>query len=100
MSTNMGQGQGQGGGMDDKTILDDCLSTQKFLANTQNTYANEAASTELRTDILNILNEEHQLQAQLFQAASQRGWYNPKRASDQEIAQAQSKYSQQQGQSR
>jgi len=86
-------GQGQGGSnMDDKTIVDDCLSTQKFLTSQQNTYAGESASNELRSDLLNILNEEQQLQAQLFQAASQRGWYNPKRASDQEIAETQSKF--------
>jgi spore coat protein CotF len=95
MSTmhRQGPGQGQGGGnMDDKTIVDDCLSTQKFLASTQNTYAGEASSNELRSDLLNILNEEQQLQAQLFQAASQRGWYSPKRANEQEIAQVQSKF--------
>ena len=102
MYTGKGQGQGQGGGqaqgggnMDDKTIVDDCLSTQKFLSNNQNTYAHEASSNELRSDLINILTEENQLQAQLFQVASQRGWYNPKRAEDQEIAQAQAKFRQQ-----
>jgi spore coat protein CotF len=78
--------------MDDKTIIDDCLSTQKFLSGNQNTYAGESANSELRADLLSILHEEQQLQAQLFQAASQRGWYSPKRANEQEIAQAQSKF--------
>jgi len=86
-----GGNRGQGT-MTEKEIVDDGISTQKFLAGTVNTYANEATSDELRADLLNVLHEDHQLQAKLFQAASQRGWYNVKQATDQDISQAQSKY--------
>jgi spore coat protein CotF len=85
------QGQGQGA-MSEKSIVDDCLSTQKFLSNTQNVYAGESSAGELRTDILNVLQDEHQIQARLFQAASQRGWYAPKAAQDQDVSQAQAKF--------
>ncbi|MDP2871738.1 MAG: spore coat protein [Bacillota bacterium] len=79
-------------GMSEREIVEDSLSTQKFLASTADTYANEASSDELRSDLLNVLQEDHQLQAKLFQAASQRGWYQVKQASDQEVSQAQSKH--------
>lgn len=81
-----------GGGMSEREIVEDSLSTQKFLASTADSYANEASSDELRADLLNVLQEDHQLQAKLFQAASQRGWYQVKQATDQEISQAQSKH--------
>lgn len=95
MST-AGGNRGQSG-MTERDIVEDSISTQKFLAGTVNTYANEATSDELRTDLLNVLQEDHQLQAKFFQAASQRGWYDVKRANDQEISQAQSKYRNMQG---
>ena len=87
----VGGNQGQAG-MSEKQILDDGISTQKFLAGVLNTYANEASSDEFRTDLLNVLQEDHQLQAKLFQAEAQRGWYNVKKATDQEVSQAQNKY--------
>jgi hypothetical protein len=86
-----GGNQGQAG-MTEKEILEDGISTQKFMAGTVNTYANEASSDEFRADLLNVLHEDHQVQAKMFQAAAQRGWYNVKKATDQEISQAQNKY--------
>lgn len=81
----------------DEVILKDALSDQKQLTQTYNLASNEAAGNNgLRSDLLHILMEEHELQSAMFNAARKKGWYQPEQASSQEIQQAWQKYGQSQ----
>ncbi|SMC45514.1 spore coat protein [Papillibacter cinnamivorans] len=82
--------------MSDQERIDDFLSSQKQICSTYDTFANECVSTSLRDAFLNILNEEHKIQSDLFNAAQSRGWYNPEQAQAQKISQAYQKFSNQQ----
>ncbi|WP_353894211.1 spore coat protein [Proteinivorax hydrogeniformans] len=73
-------------------ILNDALTNEKHLTNLYNTAANEATNDSLRQDMLNILMDEHNMEASIFNTMQQRGMYNTKQASSQEITQAQQKY--------
>lgn len=66
--------------MDDKTYMEDSLNSQKRITSTYDTYTNECEHQNLRTDFLNILKEEHNIQSDIFTQMSQRGWYNPTQA--------------------
>ena len=81
-----------GGSMGDKEIMTDMLSGQKFLTGTYNNYAGECQNEMLRTDMLNILKEEHCIQNELFTEMSSRGWYTPKPAPMTEITATYQKY--------
>ena len=43
---------------DDKEMLNDALSTQKFLTGDYNAFASECAHPAVRDEFMNILNEE------------------------------------------
>ena len=78
--------------MQDKELLGDVLSTQKWLTSTYSTYANECATPNLRNDMLNILKEEHEIQADLFTEMHNRGWYQTQPAEQQKIEQTKQKF--------
>lgn len=80
--------------MTDKELINDSVSSQKFISGNYNVYANECATPELRNDFLSILNEEHQIQADLFVEMQNRGWYQVQTAEQNKIAQAKQKFSQ------
>ena len=50
----------------EKEILGDALSAQKATTGHFNTYANECVHEDLRETLLDILDEEHELQQNLF----------------------------------
>lgn len=81
--------------LSEKEILQDSLSSQKFVAANYNTFAGECVSEPLRNAMLNILDEEHCIQAQLFSVMHNNGWYPVEPAQQQKIAEAKMKYSQQ-----
>ena len=76
----------------DKEMMDDALSSQKFITEGYNTFANECATPALKTDFMNILNEEHQIQHELFMEAQKRGWYQVEAADQNKVTQAKQKY--------
>lgn len=76
----------------DKEILTDVLSSQKFVTDGYNTFANECATPALRADFMNILNEEHQIQNEIFTEMQTRGWYPVEAADQNKINQARQKY--------
>ena len=76
----------------DQDIMKDMLSSQKFVADSYNTYANECATPAIKSDFMNILNEEHQLQNQLFHEMNKRGWYPTEAADQNKISQVRQKY--------
>lgn len=73
------------GTMGDKEILADLLTSQKHVTASYNTYAGECKCTELRDAFLNILDEEHCIQSDLFTELNSRGWYPTKDAPVNEI---------------
>jgi len=79
--------------MGDKELIDDSISSQKLIETNYSTFANECVNPTLRTDFLNILKEEHDIQADLFTEMQKRGWYQTKAADQNDINQAKQKYS-------
>jgi spore coat protein CotF len=75
----------------EQEILKDALICQKQMTSSYNTYAGECVSETLRNTMLNVLNEEHQIQAELFNELQSRGWYQPEQADQQKIVEAKQK---------
>lgn len=78
--------------MQDKDMLGDALDSQKQITGSYNTSANEAATPAVRDELLNILREEHTIQANLFTEMQKRGWYPTPMAEEQKIQSAKQKY--------
>lgn len=81
----------------DREMMEDALSSQKFITEGYNTFANECASPALKTDFMNILNEEHQIQHELFLEMQKRGWYLVEAADQNKVQQEKQKYMAQSG---
>lgn len=81
--------------MGEKEILQDGLISQKLITDSYNTFAGECVNEQLRGAFLNILDEEHQIQADMFCTMRSNGWYQPEAAEPQKIRQARTKFSQQ-----
>jgi spore coat protein CotF len=89
------QPQGQTASLSDSDILKGVLTITKHVAESVNTFALEAQSDTLRRDYLTVLGDVHGNAKQLFDIMQQKGYYNVKNANPQDIAQAQSTFSQQ-----
>ncbi len=80
------------GVMPEKEMMNDVLSSQKFITDTYNTYTNECATPGVRDEFMKILSEEHSIQAEIFDMMKQRGWYQTPAAEQQKIQQTKQKY--------
>ena len=69
--------------MQDKEMLEDVLTSQKQITGLYNTYANECATTAIRDEMMNILHDEHDIQADIFMEMQKRGWYPTPMAEEQ-----------------
>ena len=78
--------------MGDMEILNDSIASQKMISSSYDTYANECATPNLRDEFLNILKDEHQIQAEIFTEMQKRGWYQIKPADQQQISQTKQKF--------
>lgn len=76
----------------DKDMITDVLSTQKSITGSYNTFANECACPGLKSDMMNILNEEHQIQHDVFCEMQKRGWYQTEAAEVTKINEAKQQY--------
>lgn len=79
----------------EKEILQDCLSSQKLTTGNYNTWAGECANEQLRTAMLNILDDEHRIQADIFTDMNTNGWYPVQPADQQQLQQVKQKFSSQ-----
>jgi len=79
----------------EKEMLNDLLATQKQMTASYNTFAGECVNPNLRNAFLNILDDEHRIQADIFGNLQANGWYQPEQADQQKIQQTQQKLSQQ-----
>ena len=77
---------------DDQEMFNDALYSQKQITENYNLSANECAGAQLRDLFLSILNEEHQIQADLFDEMSKRGWYPVQNADQQQVQQTKPKF--------
>ena len=84
--------------MQDKEMLHDSLSSQKEISGIYNTFSNEWVSTALRNEMLNILHDEHSIEADIFTEMQKRGWYPTEQAEEQKIQSAKQKFTSQNAQ--
>lgn len=77
----------------EREMLTDALSSQKLATDNYNTFANECFNTNVKNEIIDILNEEHQIQYEVFSEMHKRGWYPVQQAEQQKISQTKQKYS-------
>lgn len=80
--------------MQDKELMDDMLAAQKMATANYSLFANECAGKPLRDDMLSILREEHDIQADLFYQMQSKGWYPTPPAEQQKITETRQKFSQ------
>jgi len=79
--------------MDEKEILQDSLISQKLITSSYNTYAGECTNTQLKTAMLDILDDEHRIQTNIFSSLQSHGWYQTCPAEQQKIQQVKQKFS-------
>ncbi len=77
----------------EKEMLTDMLSSQKFVTEGYNTFANECATPVIKSEFMNLLNEEHQIQHEVFLEMQRRGWYQTEAADQNKVNQAKQKFS-------
>lgn len=79
--------------MNDKERVSDLLMTEKKMSGNYDTYASECTNIQLRDVFLGMLTAGHHTQTDLFQAGSQRGWYQAPAADGAKINQTYQKFS-------
>lgn len=80
------------GSLTDKDYLSEFLHTQKQLSSNYNHYAGECVNTQLRQTMLDLLDEEHDIQSDIFNQMHARGWYQVKAADANEVASVKTKF--------
>lgn len=76
----------------EQQILQDSLITQKHMTDAYNSYAGECVNEQLRNAMLNILSDEHKIQADIFNNMQSHGWYQVDPAEQQKIQKARQKF--------
>lgn len=76
----------------DKERMNDALSSQKAAAAAYNNAACECASPALKSEMMNILSEEHQIGHEIFTELQKRGWYQTSPAQPEKINTVLKKY--------
>lgn len=77
--------------MQEKEIMTDLLTVEKLLAWNYSTFATECATQSVRTDVMNLLNDQHKLQSEIFDLMASKGWYPTEPAEQQKIDKAKQK---------
>jgi len=80
--------------MDEKIRLFDLLSAEKFLAGVYNSDLLESATPEVSSCFMNLLEDEHRVQKEIFEELSSRGLYPTEKAPDDKLNQTKMKYAQ------
>lgn len=78
---------------DDREMISDVLSSQKFMTDGYNTSANEAAEPTVKNAMMSILDDEHSIQHDVFLEMQKRGWYQTEAAPMQKIQETKDKFS-------
>lgn len=78
----------------EKEILGDALSAQKATTALFNTAATECVHKDVRQTMMQILNEEHEIQHNVFDLMHTKGIYPTPAAEDQKVEKTRQQYSQ------
>ncbi len=78
----------------DKEVLADALSAEKTATTHYNTFANECVHQSVRSAILHCLEQEHEIQRDVFEVMHQKGFYPTPAAEEKKVAEAKQKYGQ------
>ena len=78
----------------EKEILGDALSAQKATTALFNTSANECVHEDVRETLLDILEEEHEIQQDVFVMMHQKGFYPTPEAEQKKVDQLKQQYQQ------
>ena len=78
----------------DKEILNDGLCSQKAATGKFNMAATECVHENVRNTMLNILDQEHSIQHEVFEMMHKRGFYETPAADEQKVQQAKMKHQQ------
>ena len=78
--------------MNDQERMTDFICSEKKMTANYDTYASECVNIALRNDFLNILNQGHQTQSDLFRIAQSKGWYTVEPAPQSKITETYNKF--------
>ena len=78
--------------LNEQEMMTDVLTSQKSITDKYNTFTNECANQQIRNDFMNILNDEHKIQFEIFDEMNKRGWYPVDKAEQNQINQVKQKY--------
>lgn len=78
----------------DKEVLSDGLCAQKASTGKYNLAANECVHSVVRDTMMNILEQEHDIQYDVFNMMHDRGFYETPAAEDKKVADAKMKFAQ------
>ena len=70
----------------------DLLMGEKKLTANYDTYASECVNTQLRDQFLQLLNQSHKTQTELFNMAKEKGWYQVEQAPSSKVNTAYQKF--------
>ena len=76
----------------DKELLTDALSSEKAITSNYNLSANECACPQLRDTMMRLLNDEHDIQFDVFNEMHSRGFYPTPMAEMQKVQQARQQF--------
>lgn len=76
----------------EKEILGDALATAKYSTDNYNTFSNECAHENVRSTMMRILNEEHDIQNEVFHMMAAKGFYPTPAAEDKKITAAKQQF--------
>ena len=79
--------------MTEQEYLTDLLMGEKKMTANYDTYASECVNTQLRDQFLQILNQNHKTQTELFNKAKEKGWYQVEQAPASKVDTAYQKFS-------
>ena len=80
--------------MSEEQMLNDLLSSQKFLTGEYNSYCCEASTGAVKSCLMSILEDEHRIQEEIFNSLHARGWYPIEAAEDGKLSQTKQTFSQ------
>ena len=78
--------------LNEKVMLNDALNSEKFIAGIYNTDAMECATPSLKNCFFGILEDEQQMQQEIFNEMNSRGLYPVEIAKEEKIMQTKQTY--------
>ncbi len=76
----------------DQEMMKDLLAAQKSMTQQYNTFANLSATPALKSELLNLLREEHQIEHDIFSEMQKRGWCSQQPADPEQVSQVRSQF--------